>query len=268
MTHAEREEIIRYLSRPRNYDKGVALYDRYGHNRMYKRRFMFEETECTRSMLIEELRKLAGLTEAELKRLPRMTADTVAAMAGKSVTHVFFDEPIKNQPAPAPAAIQTGIRIRERFSFLQRPNCPDILKIIVADMLTAHQEYKTAFENLQKLADDQTAAAFTEAAKVVESYLVNKEAWDELEHYQNTGTILGKAKRFREMAEGEDLAALSDMELLRKLNSAKANQSKRKAELKKAQEAGTDTQIAAEALDRWTATRARIEAEIDTRKKK
>ena len=261
MTKAEKEEIIRYLSGPRNYYKGVALYNRHGHNRMYKRRFMFEETECTRSMLTEELRKLAGLTEAEFKRLPRLTAETVAVM--ESIAPVT-----KTENLPVPAATLTGVRIRERFTFLQHPNCPDILKIIVADMLTAHQEYKTAFENLQKLADDQTAAAFTEAAKVVESYLVNKEAWDELEHYQNTGTILGKAKRFREMAEGEDLAALSDMELLRKLNSAKANQSKRKAELKKAQEAGTDTQIAAEALDRWTATRARIEAEIDARKKK
>ena len=257
MTPAEREEIIRYLSGPRNYAKGVALYERHGFNRMFKRRFMLEENECTRAMLIEELRKLAGLTESELKRLPRKASSSCHPVAQQ-----------KKMPAPIPKHSLTSLKLRDRFPFLESPECPNILKIVVADMITAYKTYHTAFDQLQNLSDDKAAEAFALAGTVVESYLINREGLAELEHFQNTGNLLGKAKQFREMDEVEDMASLSDMELMRKLNSAKANQSKRKKELKLAEDSGIDTSAAVEALDRWTATRARIEAEINTRKKK
>lgn len=261
MTQADKQEIISYLSGPRNYAKGVALYERHGFNRMFKRRFMLEETGCTRSMLAEELRKLAGLSEDEFRRLPRRTARP-------SVPMKRTDSVPEPEKSPVPAEAMKTIRLRERFPFLQEPSCPDLLKIIVADMLTAHESYLRAFGQLQELNPEDSAAGFRLASEVVESYLTDREAWAELEHYQNTGKILGRAKRFLEMTEAEDLEALSDIDLIRKFNSAKANQSKRKKELKQAQEAGSDTTAAARALDRWTATRARIEAEIDARKKK
>lgn len=323
MTTAEKKEIIDYLSGPRNYAEGVRLYDRFGHNRMFKRRFALEDTEFSRELLSEELRKLAGLTEAEFKRLPRRAkaietppvaapvelpkepeiprkydpeaplmelADSFGVTVDELVSLEFQDrvlamdenaerveeleeqlEEIRIKYAEAPEPIRKMIRFRDKYPFLNSPDCPDILKILVSDMFTAYATYKTVFAHLQALPDEAVAEAAVEAEKVVNAYLDNREIWAELDHFRETGQILGKAAKFREMQTpdpAEELASLSDLELAKKLNSARTNQSKQRNALKKAEAAGADTTAASAALDRWTSTRASIEAEIERRKKK
>lgn len=311
MTTNEKKEIIAYLSGPRNYAEGVKLYERYGHNRMYKRRFALEDTEFSRALLIEELRNLAGLSEAEFKRLPRMSkvrpqlagkrasviiqddaalmdlADSFGVTVDELVSPEFQDrvlameeneqrveeladelETARRKYAEAPEPVRKMIRFREKYAFLNSPDCPDILKVLVNDLFAAYDAYKTAFARLQLLSDQATAEAATEAEKVVTAYLANREIWDELEHYRTTGQILGKAAKFREAEATEDLAALSDLDLAKKLSSARANQSKHSKAVKEAEAAGDDPAKAAAALERWTETRERIEAEIERRKKK
>jgi hypothetical protein len=321
MTTIEKKEIVAYLSGPRNYAEGVKLYERHGHNRMYKRRFALEDTEFSRALLAEELRKLAGLSDAEFHRLPRLAKSTTSQLNGKTAKAVIFDGPkptdadaalmeladsfgvtvdelvspefqdrvlamdenadrideltdeleqAREKYAEAPEPVRKMIRFREKYTFLNRPDCPDILKVLVNDMFAAYDAYKTAFAHLQIIPDETIAEAATEAEKVVTAYLANREIWDELEHYRTTGEILGKAAKFREMetAPVEDLAELSDLDLVKKLNSARANQSKQRKAIKKAEADGKDTTAATAALENWTATRERIEAEIERRKKK
>lgn len=322
MTTAEKKEIVAYLSGPRNYAEGVKLYERHGHNRMYKRRFALEDTEFSRALLAEELRKLAGLSDAEFHRLPRLAKSTTTAqqLNGKTAKVVIFDDPkptdadaalmeladsfgvtvdelvspefqdrvlamdenadrideltdeleqAREKYAEAPEPVRKMIRFREKYTFLNRPDCPDILKVLVNDMFAAYDAYKTAFAHLQIIPDETIAEAATEAEKVVTAYLANREIWDELEHYRTTGEILGKAAKFREMETApEALAAMSDLDLVKKLNSARANQSKQRKAIKKAEADGKDTTAATAALENWTATRERIEAEIERRKKK
>lgn len=323
MTTAEKQEIVAYLSGPRNYAEGVKLYERHGHNRMYKRRFVLEDTEFSRALLAEELRKLAGLSDAEFHRLPRLAKSNTSTpqLNGKTAKAVILDNPkqmdadaalmeladsfgvtvdelvspefqdrvlamdenadridemtdeleqAREKYAEAPEPVRKMIRFREKYTFLNRPDCPDILKVLVNDMFAAYDAYKTAFANLQIIPDETIAEAATEAEKVVTAYLANREIWDELEHYRTTGEILGKAAKFREMqpAPVEDMSALSDLDLVKKLNSARANQSKQRKAIKTAEDAGKDSTAATAALESWTETRARIEAEIERRKKK
>lgn len=323
MTTAEKQEIVAYLSGPRNYAEGVKLYERHGHNRMYKRRFVLEDTEFSRAFLAEELRKLAGLSDAEFHRLPRLakSATSTPQLNGKTAKAVILDNPkptdadaalmeladsfgvtvdelvspefqdrvlamdenadrideltdeleqAREKYAEAPEPVRKMIRFREKYTFLNRPDCPDILKVLVNDMFAAYDAYKTAFAHLQIIPDETMAEAATEAEKVVTAYLANREIWDELEHYRTTGEILGKAAKFREMqtAPVEDMSALSDLDLVKKLNSARANQSKQRKAIKTAEDAGKDSTAATAALESWTETRARIEAEIERRKKK
>lgn len=319
MTTTDKKEIVAYLSGPRNYAEGVKLYERHGHNRMYKRRFALEDTEFSRALLAEELRKLAGLSEAEFSRLPRLAkkpaespapvpekaaatgkqdadaalmelADSFGVTVDELVSPEFQDrvlsmdenddridelteelEKAREKYAEAPEPVRKMIRFREKYAFLNSPDCPDILKVLVNDMFAAYDTYKTAFAHLQLLPDETVIEAATEAEKVVNAYLANREIWDELEHYRTTGQILGKAAKFREAEKSEpaeDLAALSDLELAKKLSSARANQSKQRKSIKDAEAAGKDTSDAVAALERWTDTRTRIEAEIERRKKK
>lgn len=317
MTASEKKEIVAYLSGPRNYAEGVRLYERHGHNRMYKRRFALEDTEFSRALLAEELRKLAGLSDAEFNRLPRLAKSTEPQLNGKTVIiddpkptdaalmeladnfGVTVDELVspdfqdrvlamdenaerideltdeleqaRAKYAEAPEPVRKMIRFREKYSFLNEPDCPDILKVLVNDMFAAYDTYKTAFAHLQAIPDETIAEAAEQAEKVVNSYLANREIWDELEHYRTTGEILGRAAKFKEAQKAEpveDLAALSDLDLAKKLSSARANQSKQRKAIKKAEADGKDTADATAALERWNAIRARIEAEIERRKKK
>ncbi|MCS2963572.1 hypothetical protein NXV12_23080 [Bacteroides thetaiotaomicron] len=64
-----KQEIITYLAGPRNFIQGVELYEKYGINRMLKKSFRRQgETETMKAILLEELRKLAGFPNVNLRR--------------------------------------------------------------------------------------------------------------------------------------------------------------------------------------------------------
>ena len=73
-----KQEIITYLAGPRNFIEGVELYEKYGVNRMLKKSFRRQgETETMQAILLEELRKLAGLSEREFKTTRRNSKQPV-----------------------------------------------------------------------------------------------------------------------------------------------------------------------------------------------
>lgn len=74
-----KQEIITYLAGPRNFIQGVELYEKYGINRMLKKSFRRQgETETMKAILLEELRKLAGLSEREFKTIRRNSKQPAA----------------------------------------------------------------------------------------------------------------------------------------------------------------------------------------------
>ena len=177
-------------------------------------------------------------------------------------------EAARSKYAEAPEPVRKMIRFREKYPFLNSPDCPDILKVLVADMFTAYGNYKAAFVRLQTLGDADSAQAAAECETIVTEYLKNREIWDELEHYRETGSILGKAAKFREMEAAEDLTALSDVELVGKFNSANSNVSKHKKKLDDAKAKGVEDEKAAAAYETWVKRKAALKAEVERRKKK
>lgn len=312
------QEIITYLSGPRDYASGIDLYKKFGMNRMLLKRFQFDETETTREILFDELRKIAGLSEIEFARLPRRAAPSqkashvpahsveadrrdpapdevlisLADNFGVTVDELMSDdfqdkvlvmdenseridelteelEQLRSEYATTPEPVKKMIRFREKYKFLNDPDCSDILKILVSDMFTAYGQYKEAFTNLQAMPDNTGAAdAYADCEKLVENYLSNREIWDELDHYRRTGEILGKAAKFKEIEAAENLAALSDVDLMKKIQSAKVNVSKNKRRLAELQSAGADNEKAAALFDTWVKRLDDLEMERDRRKKK
>lgn len=177
-------------------------------------------------------------------------------------------EEARSKYAETPEPVRKMIRFREKYSFLNSPDCPDVLKVLVADMFTAYGNYKTAHARLQVLADDEAAAAVEDCEKVITEYLKNREIWDELEYYRENGTILGKAAKFREIEEAEDFSKLSEIELMKQLQSASANESKQKKAVKVATESGKPTEKPEAALAKWTARKKALQEEVARRKKK
>lgn len=308
-----RKEIIAYLSGPRDYAEGVALYNRYGINLRLKRQFALEATAVTREILHDELRKLAGLSEVEFNRLPRLAVVKSAPVAAIETTKAVKDDEsalmeladsfgvsvdelvstdfkervlamgdnadrvdeleaeldiARSRYQATPEPVKKMIRFREKYTFLNDPDCPDMLKVLVADMFTAYGNYKAAYARLQVLGDDDAATAAADCETVVDEYLKNREIWDELEYYRENGAILGKATKFREMEAAEDLSKLADVDLMRQYNSAAVNESKHRKAVAMATELGETNEKAEAAFEKWTTRKKALKEEIDRRKKK
>lgn len=317
MTTQDKNQITEYLAGSRDYSEGVSLYQRFGQNLRLKRLFVTDDTQTTKEILFEELRKLAGLTELEFAHLPRRAAapklplpvftmkcdfsdpkeDNEAALKeladsfGVTVDELVspdFQERVlamdenadrieeltdqldaaRSKYAETPEPVKKMIRFREKYPFLNSPDCPDVLKVLVADMFTSYDNYKSAHARLQVLADDEAAAAVADCEKVVTEYLKNREIWDELEYYRENGAILGKAAKFREMEAAEDYTQLSEIDLMKKLQSANVNESKHRKAVNTAKEKGETNDRAEAALARWSATKKAIQEEVARRKKK
>ncbi len=311
------QEIIDYLKGPRPWAAGVALYLKHGKNLMLRKTFMRRaETADLKTTLVEELRKLAGLSTAEFNALKREAAapkpatmqaekkepgrkdpdDELMELAhslGVTVDELFTDEfrdrvlyseenedrvteleelleEAEEKYKAVSQPVAKMIRFRERFTFLNEPDCPDILKILVADMFTALGKYKEAHAALVELPDDAELKQAAELAeKTVENYLANREIWEELEYYRENGELLGKCEKVKAMKEAQELEKASDLELSRLMNSAAANTSKQKARLKEAQAEKNQEKIeaATAALATWEAKKTAVKAELEKRKK-
>ena len=251
-----RKEIINYLKGPCPWAAGVALYLKYGQNLMLRKTFMHRmETADLRVTLIEELRKLAGLSATELSQLKRT--------ASQGTEKTMEPEKTGTKPAAVEASptVKKMIRFREKFKFLDKPDCPDELKVLVSDMFTALGKYKDAHAEL--------AEAARLAEECVENYLANREMWEELEYYQEHGEVLGKCAKLRALKEAHDIAALDDLELARRYSSAQANTSKQRKRLKEAEKAKDESKIdaAREALAKWEAKATVLREELEKRKK-
>lgn len=317
MTTQDKKQITEYLAGSRDYSEGVSLYQRFGQNLRLKRLFVTDDTQTTKEILFEELRKLAGLTEQEFAHLPRRAATPKPTLNGLTAKAIIFDDPKDNEAtlkeladsfgvtvdelvspdfqervlamdenadrieeltdqldearskyAETPEPVKKMIRFREKYPFLNSPDCPDVLKVLVADMFTSYNNYKAAHARLQVLADDEAAAAVADCEKVVTEYLKNREIWDELEYYRENGTILGKAAKFREMEAAEDYTQLSEIDLMKKLQSANVNESKHRKAVNTAKEKGETNERADAALARWSATKKALQEEVARRKKK
>lgn len=313
-----KKEIISYLEGIRNFNEGVILYDKYGYNRMLKAQFRrIGETEETKGMLFEELRKLAGMSEKEFKNIRRRANSIrpverkdmvpvkdpfelrilkIAKVFGVSIDDLvsedFYEkvlevdenkerveeleakldevkdelEDVRSKYKEAPETVRKTIKFREQFPFLNNPDCPNELKILVSDMFTAYDQYKNAHAELVAAPDDLVNEELFRTVKtVVENYLDNREMWEELEYYKEHGTVLGKAAIFQELIEKKDLKAVPSLELTKKLTNAKANISKARKGVDTADDDEKKTKELRK-LEKWTKTHDLIQAEIDSRK--
>lgn len=266
-----KKKITDWLCGPRLHAEGVELYRIYGSNLRLKRQFAVDDTSVTREMMVDELRRIAGISEAELARLPRLaTRPAVSIPDPEPIPAVSAgsDTPGDNRNIEAPETARKMMRFRDRFPFLSSPDCPDVLKVLVSDMFTAYGRYRSAFARLQTLGDEASEQAAAECGRVVEAYLSNREIWDELEHYKETGEILGRASKFEELRQAEDISALSDVDLIGRLRSAQTNESKQKKALATALQTGADTERPEAALARWSARKKMLQDEVNRRKKK
>ena len=157
-----------------------------------------------------------------------------AATSSRLVTYKPGDLPSKYvQSVSGERNKDKRVVIREAFPFLSEDDCPDILKILVADMLTAHGRYVKGHDRLFEVAHKSTETCFEAAKVVVENYIENRLIWAELEHYQKTKTLLGEHPLFELQRKKEKALKMKEVDLLKAIDSVRKKILHRKELLKK-----------------------------------
>lgn len=134
-------------------------------------------------------------------------------------------------PQEAGATISKTPAFRERWPFLSEPDCPQELKILAADKITAYTDFATSHE---KLYDCVTVDQCLETAKkCVESFIKNCRIFYEFSYYKENHRILGKHPIFEESKQKEQLRSMDILSLERKRQNIRTSIWKLSAKLRK-----------------------------------
>ena len=200
--------ILEYFKTDRTWDSGVKLYTQHGRNRAFLHKINLQgKTDANINMLYYQLWKLTGKHEFELNKV---LSETIIQQPEKTE----IDE-VPEKPPEKPKTVQeaTRIKLREKFPFLSASTCPDTFKILVADMLTAHDNFIKAHNELYNITHSEEA--FGVADVLMDNYLNNREIWDELEYYKTHGKILGKHYHFEAEKRREKLIKMTIPDLIK-----------------------------------------------------
>lgn len=107
--------------------------------------------------------------------------------------------------------------IRVEFPFLNEKDCPDEFKILVADKITAWNDYLQCHETLRSIesgelvTDDASKAEIAKAA--IASFDENQKIYDELIAYAETGKVLGVHPIFKKLQMTREVEEMTADEL-------------------------------------------------------
>lgn len=132
-----------------------------------------------------------------------------------------------------PKEQKQSIKIREQFPFLKDKECPRVLHLIVADLITAYEVFKETQPLLHEKASEADLKNLCK--EVVASYIDRKEAFVELEYYHQNQALLGKHPIFEKLAQEDVIKKMSAQELAKKISNLIGNINKNKKKLKNAE---------------------------------
>lgn len=156
-----------------------------------------------------------------------------------------------------------SIKLRDQFPFLKNEDCPRILHLLVADLITAHEEFVTKQPLLHKNATEEQLKELVKDVKG--SYITKKEIFEELEHYKNTQSLLGAHPLFEKLAQEEVILGLNTTELAKKSSNLTNNINRNKKKLK-ASENESDKEKYQVLVDRDISLKAIVDNELFKRK--
>ena len=218
-----------------------------------------------------ELKPLAASLAEELKiELRDFKKDTLIDFLTEEKENLLNDQnSIKENPfTEAGDDEKAGLKIRVEFPFLKEENCPDEMKVLVSDKITAFQKVLEARAELFKHKDGQ---AFSEeeilehCKSAVENFQLNQEIYDELNHFKEEKEILGKHPIFSELMLKKEIEAMTGAEAQKEKTNLASRISKTKKKAENAKTKDTKEPFLAE-LKELEHKRNLVQAKLDKTK--
>lgn len=120
--------------------------------------------------------------------------------------------------------------LRDDWPFLGDPDCPQELKILAADKITAMRGFAKAHDELYSCGG--TEEAYEVAQKCILFYCQNRRIVSEFAYYKEHKSILGKHEIFAETERLRELRSAGILELVRRQRNLRSTINKLKAKLR------------------------------------
>lgn len=132
---------------------------------------------------------------------------------------------------------ETETSLRAEFPFLNNPDCPQILYIVVGKRIASYNKHKELHAKLQEINEGKLEATPEELKDITAecdfAFSDNRALWDELNHYATTGEILGKHPIFREDNIKKEVDIMSNDEMFKFIKNSSKYFHDQKAALEK-----------------------------------
>lgn len=223
-------------------------------------------------ILLENLEKI-DLEKAnyasELRPLANELADLlkIELVDQKKLTLTIFLETLKEKYVSRPKTLNPepgtlnpvpeSVKLRDEFPFLDKADCPDKLKILVADKISAYKKAEAAHEELAKNETEKHLSPEQEkelSATAVENFELNELVYRELNYFKEHNEILGEHPIFAEEVAQREVDELSDNDAHKTYRNLATYISREKKNLDKAKSDETRLKIQAK-IDEFQAKR-------------
>lgn len=160
--------------------------------------------------ILYDLKQAVEISDADIRKF---VAEQTAVPAPVKVAAPEFKIEVTATNASevfetAPDEVKEAVKLRDEFPFLNDTNCPEEFYILVGKKLAHYHAYRNAHQALLVKIEDPSQDASpidlteeeitTLALSAVENFKINQAIYDELNHYKETGKVLGKHPIFAE----------------------------------------------------------------------
>jgi hypothetical protein len=220
------------------FNKGFELYRKSENkNTATERNYnVMGFSESNLSNLLYDLQKLHNISDLEKIKIEK-TREIQLLQAGKVLSLN------KNSDADALGIGDVDSQfkfkdIREDYPFLGDEDCPNELKILVADKITAWKLYQESHAKLKQIEAGELVVDEVEKTalpkKALDCFTENQLIHDELNAYKETGKVLGAHPIFKNLQMQREVDEMTPDELIKYKNSSAKYFSDNKKSLKKA----------------------------------
>jgi hypothetical protein len=180
--------------------------------------------------LLYDLQKMHGITDTDIAnpveviKIDSNTAAETIVIDAEEVTPGVLGSTFNGNVDEENLKVDESKPLREEFPFLNDKDCPEVFYIVVGKKISTYKAWQEAQQKLAAIEAKEVEATpeeIAELAKTAEaSFRENQELHDELNHYVQTGEILGKHPLFRESVAKREVDAMTLEQLSKFRNSS------------------------------------------------
>lgn len=194
---------------------GLSLFLTWNRNVFYVRNIEAKGKQKGMVTLVSEFARKIKVSEAALWGMIEGKDDGQLGIRQLGIKQKAFEDVPDRQTEEAEGRREKVVKLREEFPFLGKKDCPPVMAVLVNRMLTAYDDYRQGHKGLFAIDVNDFDQCYQGASGVLETYILNRQIWDELNYYKLNGTVLGNMPEFKEQKLKENYLEIGTVKLVR-----------------------------------------------------